>query len=115
MSAADAIRDFLAPLLPGWRFQFGRWVDGGPASRYAVLKPTGGLPAALVREPQFHLLLIGAGDDAATVPADAAEVVIEAMRASSGALVYLQASEPAFWATHDGRPVSELAVSAITN
>jgi hypothetical protein len=114
MSAADAIRDFIAPLLPDWRVQFGRWVDGSKAHRYAVLKPAGGLPAELVRRPEFTLTFIGAESDAAQVPHAAAEAVIEAMRASSGALVFLQAGEPAHFPTDDGRPISEIAVSAIT-
>jgi hypothetical protein len=115
MPASDAIRDFIAPLLPGWRIQFGRWVDGGGAARYAVLKPVGGLPAELVRRPEFTLTLIGKADDAAQVPHQAAETVIEAMRTSSGGLVFLQAAEPAHFPTDDGRPISEIAISAITN
>jgi hypothetical protein len=115
MSASDAIRDFIAPLLPGWRMQFGRWVDGGGASRYAVLRPAGGLPAELVRRPEFTLTLIGKTDDTAQVPHDAANAVIEAMRSGSGALVFMQAGEPAHFPTDDGRPISEIAVSAITN
>ena len=113
-AAADAIRDFIEPLLPGWRVQFGRWVDGVAASRYAVLKPVGGLPAELVRRPEFTLTLIGAAADAAQVPHDAANQIIEAMRASAGALVFLQAAEPAHFHTDDGRPISEIAISAIT-
>ena len=114
-SASDAIRDFIAPLLPNWRVQFGRWVDGGKASRYAVLKPAGGLPAELVRRPEFTLSFIGAEGDSAQVPHDAADVIVQAMRASSGALVFMQASEPSHFPTDDGRPISEIAVSAITN
>lgn len=114
-AAADALRDFVAPLLTGWRLQFGRWVDGTKTNRYAVIKPSGGLPAELVREPQFALLLIGGLEDDATVPSAKADEIIEAMRASAGSLVYLKAAEPTFWATDDGRPVSEFAVSAITN
>jgi len=115
MSAADALRDFVAPLLPDWRIQFGRWVDGGPAARYAVIKPAGGLPAELVRRPEFTLTLIGAQDDDAQVPHAAADAVIEAMRESAGSLVFLQAGEPAHFPTDDGRANSEIAVSAITN
>lgn len=114
MSAADAIRDFIAPILPSWRIQFGRWVDGSKADRFAVIKPVGGLPAELVRRPEFTLTLIGAEGDAAQVPHDAASAIVEAMRASSGGLVFLQAGEPAYFATDDGRPISEIAVSAIT-
>jgi len=115
MTAADALRDFIAPLLPGWRLQFGRWVDGNKASRYAVIRPAGGLPAELVRRPQFTLSLIGADGDEAAVPGDAADGIVEAMRVSSGALVFLEPAEPVFVATSDGRPVFELAVSAITS
>lgn len=113
-AAADAINAFVAPLLPGWRLQFGRWVDGGGASRYAVLRPAGGLPAELVRRPEFTLTLIGQAGDTTQAPHAAADSVIEAMRASSGALVFLQAAEPAHSATDDGRPISEIAISAIT-
>ena len=115
MSAADSIREFLVPLLPGWRIQFGRWVDGGGASRYAVLKPMGGLPAELVRQPHFSLMLIASSDDETTLPAAASDTVIEAMRQSSGSIVFMQPAEPVFWATDDGRSVSEIAISAITN
>lgn len=115
MIAADALRAFVAALLPGWRVQFGRWVDGTKTDRYAVLKPVGGLPAALVRRPQFTLSLIGADGDAAATPGDAAEQIIEAMHASSGALVFMEPAEPVFLATDDGRPVFEIAISAITN
>lgn len=117
MAPADALRNFLTPLLPGWRIQFGRWSDGNTSHRYAVIRPAGGLPAALVREPQFTLTLIGAVGDAATGgPAGvAAEAVIEAMRQDSGELVFMQPGEPVFQATTDGRPVFEIAISAITN
>jgi len=114
MPASDAIRDFIASTLPGWRIQFGRWVDGGKGSRYAVIKPAGGLPAELVRRPQFTVSFIGADGDPSQVPHDAANIVIEAMRASSGELVFLQPGEPAYSPTSDGRAVFEIAVSAIT-
>lgn len=115
MSASDDLRTFIAPLLPGWRIQFGRWTDGAKSDRYAVLKRVGGLPAELVREPQFTLTLICAENDEASVGEDAADVVIEAMRVSSGALVSMQAAEPAYFTTGDGRHVYEMAISAITN
>ena len=114
MTAADAIRDFITPLLPGWRVQFGRWTDGTMTDRYAVLRPVGGLPASLVREPQFTLLLVGALNDSNEVPFAASETVIQAMQGASGALVLMQPAEPVFWATDDGRPASEIAISAIT-
>jgi hypothetical protein len=114
MNAADAIRNFIQALLPAWRVQFGRWVDGSKADRYAVIRPVGGLPAELVRRPEFSLMLIGAENDQASVPGDAADQIIEAMRLSSGSIVFLQPAEPVFVPTSDGRPVFEIAVSAIT-
>lgn len=117
MSAAESIRDFLAPLLPGFALQFGRWTDDPVAldRRYAVLRPAGGAPAELVRRPQFTLSLIGPkGSDSAAL-GSWAEAVIEAMRSSSGDLVFLQPSEPSYFPTSDGRPVLEFAISAITN
>jgi hypothetical protein len=41
------------------------------------------------------------------------EAVISAMKTSSGGAVFLQPAEPVFLATADGRPVFDLAVSAI--
>lgn len=115
MTAADALRLFVDPLLPGWRIQFGRWNDGSKADRYAVIRPAGGLPAELVRRPQFTLSLIGAESDDLSVAANAADAIVEAMRTSSGTLVYLEPAEPVYVATNDGRPVFEIAISAITS
>jgi len=114
-AAADAVRDFITPLLPSWRVQFGRWVDGTKTDRYAVLRPVGGLPAELVREPQFSLMLVGAENEDAAVAGAAADTIIEAMRSSSGTLVFMQPAEPVFQPTNDGRPAFEIAISAITN
>ena len=114
-SAADAVRAFIAPLLPSWRVQFGRWTDGTKTDRYAVLRSVGGLPAALVREPQFTLTLIGALNDDASAVGSASDALIEAMRAGSGSLVLMQPAEPVFSTTDDGRPSCEFAISAITN
>jgi hypothetical protein len=115
MTAADAMREFIAPLVPGWRIQFGRWMDGNKADRYAVVKPVGGLPAELVRRPQFTLSLIGADGDDASVAGNAADAIVEAMRVSSGTLVFLEPAEPVYVPTNDGRAVFEIAVSAITS
>jgi hypothetical protein len=115
MTAADAIRDLIAPLLPGWRIQFGRWVDGSKTDKYAVIKPFGGALAGLVRRPQFTLILIGAIDGEATVPIIAAEAIIEAIRVDSGALVSMEAGEPVHKNADDGRPIAEFLVSTITN
>lgn len=112
-AAADALRLFLIPLLDGWRIQFGRWVAG--EGRFCVIKPAGGLPAELVRRPQFTLSLIGSSKQDTEAVAAAADAIVEAMRVSSGTLVYLEPGEPAYMPTTDGRPVFEIAVSAITN
>lgn len=114
-AAADALRDFMAPLLPGWQLQFGRWEDLGRDKRYCVIRPAGGLPVELVREPQFTTMFIGADGEGAEPASSAAEGVVEAMRSSSGALVFLQPAEPVYVASDDGRAIFEVAVSAITN
>ena len=114
-TAADAIKTFISPHLPGWRIQFGRWVDGNTTDRYAVIRPVGGMPASLVRRPQFSIILIGALNDPASLPSMAAEAIIEAMRASNGSLVVMTAGEPVFSNADDGRPIFEFPVSTITN
>lgn len=114
-TAADAIRAFITPHLAGWRIQFGRWVDGSKTDRYAVIRPVGGMPASLVRRPQFSLLLVGAANDPASLPSMAAEAIIEAMRASNGSLVVMTAGEPVFSNADDGRPMFEFPISTITN
>jgi len=43
--AADAIRNLITPLLSSWRVQFGRWIDGAPTDRFAVIRPAGGVPS----------------------------------------------------------------------
>ena len=115
MTATDALRAFLAPLLPGWRLQYGHWVDDGKTTRYAVLRPIGGLPGALVRQPRYTLMLIGKADDAAALPETSAQAVITAMQTSSGGLVYMEPGEPVYTPTNDGRPGVELSISTITN
>lgn len=114
-TAADAIKTFIAPHLAGWRIQHGRWLDGNKADRYAVIRPVGGMPASLVRRPQFSLLLVGALNDPAAVPSMAADAIIEAMRAGNGSLVVMTAGEPVYLATTDGRHTFEFPVSTITN
>ena len=116
--AADAVRTFINGVLnvtPGaWRMQFGAWRDGTKSDRYAVVKPVGGLPAELVRQPQFTVTLVGAENEDSAVAGAAAEAIIQAMRSSSGSLVFMQAAEPAHIPTADGRHAFEFAVSAIT-
>lgn len=114
-TAADAIKTFIAPHLAGWRIQHGRWLDGSKSDRYAVIRPVGGMPASLVRRPQFSLLLVGAANDPVSLPSMAAEVIIEAMRASNGDLVVMTAGEPVYLAADDGRHTFEFPVSTITN
>lgn len=115
MSAADSIKNLITPHLAGWRIQFGRWVDGSKTDRYAVIRPVGGMPASLVRRPQFSLLLVGAANDPVSLPSMAAEAIIEAMRAGNGDLVVMTAGEPIYLATDDGRHTFEFPVSTITN
>lgn len=117
MSTPNAIRDFLAPLLPGFVIQYGVWTDDpvDRSKRFAVLRPAGGGRAELLRTPQYTLTLIGSdGSDPLALNASA-DAVIEAMRAGAGGLVYLEPSEPIFMPTDDRRPVLEFAVSAITH
>jgi hypothetical protein len=113
MAPADALRNFLAPLLADWRIQFGRWTDGATTDRYAVIRPAGGLPAALVRRPEFTLTLIAAAGEAASVATDASEAVIAAVEADTANTLSMQAGEPTFSNTTDGRAVCELAISVI--
>lgn len=115
MNAADALRSFIAASLPGFRVQFGAWMDGTRTDRYAVIKPVGGLPASLVREPLFTLSLIGAENESAETIGGYADVLIEAMRLNSGTIVFMQPAEPVFMPSDDGRAIFELAISAITN
>ena len=112
--AADAIRNLISSMLPGWRVQFGRWIDGAPTDRFAVIRPAGGVPASLVRRPQFTLVLIGAVGDSSATQDGKAHQIIEAMRASSGSIVTMSPGEPVFFSTDDGRPVFEIAISTIT-
>lgn len=113
---AEALRDFFEPILAAdFDWQFGRWEDTSPATRYAVLRPAGGIGAELIRRPQFTLSLIGRrGGDSAEVGA-AANAVIERCRDESSRLVYVEAGEPVYVPTADGRPIFEIALSVIDN
>lgn len=113
MTHADQVRDLFAADLAGFVWQLGRWQDTAPPSRYAVLRPVGGIGAELIRRPQFTLALVGlrAGDNAAV--SAAADAVIETCRAESGALVYVEAGEPVYVPTADGRPILEITLSVI--
>lgn len=115
-AAAEAIRQVLDPLLPGWLLQFGQWNDkvGAKTSRYAVLQPAGGVPAELLRRPQFTLSLIGQQGGDSLAISTAADEIVQAMRKSSGDLVFMQPAEPVFLPTSDGRPIFQIAISALT-
>jgi hypothetical protein len=113
--SATAIRDFLAPLLPGWRIQFGRWVDGDKTDRYAVIRPVGGGPSILVRRPAFSVMLIGAYNEAPAVLYGRFTQIFEAARIYTGPLVTIQLSEPVYMPTNDGRPVFELSIATIAS
>jgi len=78
------------------------------------VRPAGGVRAELLRRPQFTLMLIGQDGGDVSETSAAADAIVEAMRATSGGVVFLQPGEPAFMATNDGRPVFEIAISAIT-
>ena len=116
-AAAEALRQFLAPLLPDYVLQYGAWVDGpAPKStRYAVIRPVGGPRAELLRRPQFTLTLIGMDGGDALELSEAADRVIEAMRTSAGDLVFLQPAEPVFIPTADRRAMLDIAVAAISH
>ena len=116
-SAAEALRQFLAPLLPGYELQFGAWVDKAlpHATRFAVLRPVGGPRVEILRRPQFTLTLIGMDGGDALELSEAADRVIEAMRTSAGDLVFLQPAEPVFIPTADRRAMLDIAVAAISH
>lgn len=115
MSASEAIRDFIEPILgAGWEVQFGAWDDKSRDTSVAVVRPVGGGRVELVRRPQFTLTLIGAEGQSAPAIQDKANQIIEAMRVNSGGLVSMQPGEPVFIPTADRRAVFEIAVSAIT-
>ena len=113
MTPIDHLREFLTAQLPiGWRVQAGAWRDGD--GRFCVIRPVAGAGAGLLRRPQFTVWLIGQKDDAFTATNEVVNQIVEAMRADSGGLVYLEAGEPAFTPTADGRQAFEIAVSAIS-
>lgn len=112
--ASDALHDFLAPILPGWRIQYGRWDDDSRSDSYCVIKPAGGPRAELLRRPMFTIDLIGADGQSTQDVLIKANQIIESMRVNSGGLVSLQPGEPVFMPTSDRRAVFEIAVSAIT-
>lgn len=112
---ADALRDLFEPILPGFDWQFGRWQETEPKQRYAVLRPVGGIGAQLIRQPQFTLMLIGVrGGDSFEISAAANKVVELCRERAPEAIAYVEAGEPVFVPTADGRPIFEIALSVIS-
>lgn len=113
MTHADLLRNLLETALPDFEFQFGQWIDKQTQTRYAVVRPAGGVGAELVRRPLFTLSLVGVrGGDSQSL-GEAANAVVELCRSNSGDLVYVSAGEPVFTPTADGRPIFEIALSVI--
>lgn len=113
MSAVDTLSAFITPLLPGYRVQFGRWMDGSKTDKYAIIKPVGGGRASSIREPQFQIILVGPLDGQAQQQYNDAVAIIEAMRDDNGGFVVQVASEPVVGNTNDGRAMVQFAVSTI--
>lgn len=119
-AAADALLAvLLATFQTGWGIQFGRWRDdpADQSRRYIVVRPVGGSGAEVVRRPLFNLAIITGAADASTVADTAAGAIMEALRAWPGSetVMQLQAGEPVFMATDDGRTVFEMSISTITD
>lgn len=111
----DYIKDFIAPLAPGWDIHLYRWVDQPqPDKKYIVIRAVGGALAEVVRRPQYTLSIIGPKGGVFAAPQNIANDIIEAARVYEGGAVDIQCGEPVYMPTNDGRHVFELAVSAIT-
>lgn len=121
MTAANAIRNRLAPLLPfDYEWQFGVWQDtsGAKRKRFAVVKPVGGNgTSSLVRRPLFTLSLIGRDGGDREAVAEHAENCVKALQHAGrdAAGVVLFASEPIFTPTADNRPVFDIAIEALSH
>lgn len=113
MSALEAVRDLVRQVLPGWKDQFGRWIDDSKTDRYAVIRPAGGPAAGLLRRPAFTVLLIAARGDDETAAYDAGCSLVAATP-TAGHIVSLRAGEPVPFPTSDGRAAVEIAITTIT-
>lgn len=114
MQAAEAIRA-KAEELPGYRVQFGIWVDGAPNDRFIVIRPAGGDPHDNVRRPKFSLMFIGPQNSSALLALADVETFIASVQQDSGGVAFMQTDEPVFFSTAESRPVFELIVFAITS
>lgn len=116
MSAAESIRDLLAPLMPaGMVFAFARLAGApDPLRRYAVLRPAGGSSGDLVRRPLFTLDVLGLPNDTPIATAALVETLVQRMRESAGGLVFIAPGEPNFTTSAEGRPIFTVAIAAIT-
>jgi len=116
-AAAEAIKPIAQAAAPGWRVQFGLWLDGGVREdRFVVLRPIGGGNSSngLVRRPMLSVMFVGAVGDAAAVATSIVETFANSVRGDVGpSLVFAEVSEPVVMQTSDGRPVAEVIVSSI--
>jgi hypothetical protein len=117
MSATDDLRNWITSsgIVAGFRVQFGRWVDGKPSDKFCVIKPAGGQPVSLLRRPTYTITLVGAVDQAPSDLEAVAQSLVSAMAADSGDLVFMQPSEPVFFATTEARPVFEFSTGLVAN
>lgn len=114
MSIATDIQAELTPILPGYTFQFGKWLDSQDAAeRFAVIQPVGGNRPDIVRYIQYRIMLIGQQGEGELLINDMAESVIDHLltSVSFGELDYVVPSEPVFWATSEDRPVFEVPLT----
>lgn len=116
MTIDDSLREFIQsklPVNPAYRLQYGAWKSGVAADKFVVIRPIGGAPISLIRDPIYSIVFIGAVDQSATE----LKVVADSIRLAvltdykRGDIVNMTASEPAFFQTDDGRPVYELTLN----
>ena len=114
-SAADALRIKATQTMPGYRVQFGQWMDGLPTDKFIVIRPDGGAPGINVRRPRFSVMCIGPQNGNALQTLQDFETLIQSVNQDSGGLVFMQPDEPVFYSTAEKRPVYELIVGTITS
>lgn len=113
-TGAEALKEIGAAALDAsWTWQFAVWRDDkGAAGRYAVIKPTGSVRAALVRKPVFTVALVGGSKDAAGIASSAAQTLAAALRqATHPDFAGVVVSEPVFSGlSGEGRVIFEIVV-----